>query len=231
MSDHFIKDVVGARPLLLLLNGHSTHHQPEVVHPARSKQILMHHILYTRLSLWIVRCFCYTCQYHSWFQVLRSLSFQFCGPSGQSGNNNAAKESEPSCSNGQVNVSPATEISSPHTDVSMAADAEASGFSPEQLQLYQKRYDEGIICLLTLIMFDDLKFTIQNFVPKVPIQNHSRLLHYSRISPQKNLLQCLTTLVVLKWQLLCRQKPLLGILWLSYQGCHMSLLFRFQLMR
>jgi len=41
VSDHFIKHAVGARPLLLLLDGHSTHHQPEVVRLARSKQILM----------------------------------------------------------------------------------------------------------------------------------------------------------------------------------------------
>jgi len=41
VSDHFIKHVVAAQPLLLLLDGDSTHHQPEIVHLARSKQILM----------------------------------------------------------------------------------------------------------------------------------------------------------------------------------------------
>ena len=41
MSDHFIKHAVGARPLLLLLDGCSTHHQPEVVRLARSKQIIL----------------------------------------------------------------------------------------------------------------------------------------------------------------------------------------------
>jgi len=41
VRDHFVKHPVAARPLMLLLDGHSTHQQPEVVHLARSKQILM----------------------------------------------------------------------------------------------------------------------------------------------------------------------------------------------
>ena len=59
-------------------------------------------------------------------------------PSVQSGNSNAAKESEPFCSNGEV--SPAAEISSTRTDVSMVA---TSSFIAEQLQLYKKRFNEG----------------------------------------------------------------------------------------
>ena len=41
VSDHFIKHAVGSQPLLLLLDGHSTHHQPKVVCLIRSKQIIM----------------------------------------------------------------------------------------------------------------------------------------------------------------------------------------------
>ena len=44
---------------------------------------------------------------------------------------------------GKVHVQPTTEISSTCTDVSMVTDAEASSFSAEQLQLLQKKFDEG----------------------------------------------------------------------------------------
>ena len=51
VSDHFIKHAVGAWPLLLLLDGHSTHHQSEVVRLARSKRCAYHCTLHTRHSL------------------------------------------------------------------------------------------------------------------------------------------------------------------------------------
>jgi len=41
LSDHFLKHVVSVCPLLLLLNGHSTHNQPEVVRLARGKNVEM----------------------------------------------------------------------------------------------------------------------------------------------------------------------------------------------
>ena len=46
MSEHFLQHAVSARPLLLLLDGHSTHYQPQffAFHPTRR----------TKLSHWIV---------------------------------------------------------------------------------------------------------------------------------------------------------------------------------
>ena len=41
LSDHFLKYAVSGRPLLLLLDIHSTHYQPEVVHFAKEKNIIM----------------------------------------------------------------------------------------------------------------------------------------------------------------------------------------------
>ena len=41
LTDHFLKHAVGARPLLLLLDGHSTHYQPNVVQNAREKGVVM----------------------------------------------------------------------------------------------------------------------------------------------------------------------------------------------
>ena len=41
LSDHFLKHAVSERPLLLLLDGHSTHCQPEVIRHARSNKVLI----------------------------------------------------------------------------------------------------------------------------------------------------------------------------------------------
>ena len=41
LSDHFLKYAVSGHPLLLLLDIHSTHYQPEVVHFAKEKNIIM----------------------------------------------------------------------------------------------------------------------------------------------------------------------------------------------
>ena len=41
LSDHFLPNAVCARPLLLLLDGHSTHNQPEVIRFARKEGILI----------------------------------------------------------------------------------------------------------------------------------------------------------------------------------------------
>ena len=39
--EHFIVNAVPGRPLLLLLDGHSTHYQPDVVHFAKDHEIIM----------------------------------------------------------------------------------------------------------------------------------------------------------------------------------------------
>ena len=41
LKDHFIKHTVGSRPLLLLLDGHSTHNQPDVIRLARKNGIII----------------------------------------------------------------------------------------------------------------------------------------------------------------------------------------------
>ena len=41
LVNHFLKHAVSAQPLLLLLDGHSIHHQPEVIRLARDRQVLM----------------------------------------------------------------------------------------------------------------------------------------------------------------------------------------------
>ena len=41
LCDHFLKYVVSERPLLLLLGGHSTHYQLEVIQYARQNGVLM----------------------------------------------------------------------------------------------------------------------------------------------------------------------------------------------
>ena len=41
LTDHFLTHAVPGRPLLLLLDGHSTHYQPEVVRFAKEKNIIM----------------------------------------------------------------------------------------------------------------------------------------------------------------------------------------------
>jgi len=39
LSDQFLPTAVGARPLLLILDGYSTHNQPEVIYYAREKKL------------------------------------------------------------------------------------------------------------------------------------------------------------------------------------------------
>ena len=41
LSDHFLEHAVSARPLLLLLDGHSTHNQPEVVRFVKEKKVII----------------------------------------------------------------------------------------------------------------------------------------------------------------------------------------------
>ena len=41
LADHFLKNAVTGCPLLLLLDGHSTHYQPEVIRFAKEKNIIM----------------------------------------------------------------------------------------------------------------------------------------------------------------------------------------------
>ena len=41
LSDQFLTNAVSARPLLLILDGHSTHNQPEVIRYARDKDVII----------------------------------------------------------------------------------------------------------------------------------------------------------------------------------------------
>ena len=41
LSDHFLAHAVGARPLLLLLDGHSSHYQPELISYVREFGIIL----------------------------------------------------------------------------------------------------------------------------------------------------------------------------------------------
>ena len=41
LSEHFVAHAVGARPLLLLLDGHSSHYQPELISYAREFGIII----------------------------------------------------------------------------------------------------------------------------------------------------------------------------------------------
>ena len=41
LSDHFLPNAVCVRPLLLLLDGHSTNNQPEVIRFARKEGVLI----------------------------------------------------------------------------------------------------------------------------------------------------------------------------------------------
>ena len=41
LVQHFLKHAVGGRPLLLILDGHSTHYQPEVIKYARSHKVIL----------------------------------------------------------------------------------------------------------------------------------------------------------------------------------------------
>lgn len=40
MTDHFLKHAVGSRPLLVLLDGHSSHYQPELIQFARDHDVM-----------------------------------------------------------------------------------------------------------------------------------------------------------------------------------------------
>jgi hypothetical protein len=40
LTDHFLKFAVAARPLLLVLDGHSSHYQPELVQYAKEKDVI-----------------------------------------------------------------------------------------------------------------------------------------------------------------------------------------------
>ena len=41
LSDHFLTNAVSARPLMLILDGYSTHNQPDVIHYAREKDVII----------------------------------------------------------------------------------------------------------------------------------------------------------------------------------------------
>ena len=41
LNEHFLRHAVSSRPLLLLLDGHSTHYQPEVIRLARENEVIM----------------------------------------------------------------------------------------------------------------------------------------------------------------------------------------------
>ena len=57
LMEHFVVNAVSGRPLLLHLDGHSTHYQPEVVHFARDHDIIMlclpPHTPHMKHNLWI----------------------------------------------------------------------------------------------------------------------------------------------------------------------------------
>ena len=41
LMDHFLQYAVAARPLLLVLDGHSSHYQPELVQYAKEKDVIL----------------------------------------------------------------------------------------------------------------------------------------------------------------------------------------------
>ena len=41
LTDHILEHAVGVRPLLVLLDGHSSHYQPDLIHFAREHDILL----------------------------------------------------------------------------------------------------------------------------------------------------------------------------------------------
>jgi len=41
LSDHFLTNAISARPLMLILDGHSTHNQPDVIRYAREKDVII----------------------------------------------------------------------------------------------------------------------------------------------------------------------------------------------
>ena len=59
LVEHSLEHAVSHRPLLLLLDGHITHYQPEVIRLARQNGVICcvcHHIQHTRPSYWTVEC-------------------------------------------------------------------------------------------------------------------------------------------------------------------------------
>ena len=57
LSEHFLAHAVGARPLLLLLDGHSSHYQPELITYAKEFGISSYFVCLpiprTRVNLWM----------------------------------------------------------------------------------------------------------------------------------------------------------------------------------
>ena len=41
LTDHFLKHAVGARPLFLLLDGHSSHYQPDLIRRAKEHGVIL----------------------------------------------------------------------------------------------------------------------------------------------------------------------------------------------
>ena len=41
LKDHLLKYAVGGRPILLVLDGHSTHYQPELIKYAKENQVIL----------------------------------------------------------------------------------------------------------------------------------------------------------------------------------------------
>jgi len=41
LKDHLLKYAVGSRPLLLILDGHSTHYQPELIKYTKENEVIM----------------------------------------------------------------------------------------------------------------------------------------------------------------------------------------------
>ena len=41
LTDHFLQFAVAARPLLLVLDGHSSHYQPELIQYAKEKDVIL----------------------------------------------------------------------------------------------------------------------------------------------------------------------------------------------
>jgi len=41
LKDHLLKYVVGSRPLLLILDGHSIHYQPELIKYTKENEVIM----------------------------------------------------------------------------------------------------------------------------------------------------------------------------------------------
>jgi len=118
----------------------------------------------------------------------------------QSGNSSTAKEGEPSCNNGEV--PPVTETSSAHTDLPIVTNAEPSGFSAEQQQLYKKRFNEGYNLLIDSDYVRWLGLYHSEFCPS---ESESVVSLFSDIYPEEHVAVLITLLLLLT-----------VILWLSH---------------